>query len=116
MSEILVEVVEPNVGVVALVGEHEAFSADRLAWQLATLQEEGCALVVDLTRTTFIDSSIVSVLLRSRDAARGYGVPLVLVLHEQTGWAVRRVFEITGLDDEFAIARTRAEAVAAVAS
>jgi anti-anti-sigma factor len=116
MSEIRVEVVEPNVGVVSLLGEHEAYSADRLARQLATLQEEGCALVVDLTQTTFIDSSIVSVLLRAREAARTYGVPLVLVLHEQTGWPVHRLFEVTGLQSEFSVAATREAAVEAATS
>jgi anti-anti-sigma factor len=116
MSGIRVEMIEPNVGVVSLQGEHETFSADRLAWQLATLQEEGCALVVDLTETTFIDSSIVSVLLRARDAARDYEVPLILVLHEETGWPVRRMFEVTGLDAEFTVAPTREAAVEAATS
>jgi anti-anti-sigma factor len=116
MSGIHVQMIEPNVGVVALRGEHEAFSADRLSAQLCTLQEEGCALVIDLTETTFIDSSIVSVLLRARDSARSLGVPLVIVLHEGTGWAVRRLFEMTGLDHEFTFAPTRDAAVAAVAA
>jgi anti-anti-sigma factor len=116
MGGIQVEVLESNVAVVALRGEHESFSAERLAWQLATLQEEGCALVVDMTSTTFIDSAIVSVLLRARDAARGYGVPLILVLHENTGWAVRRLFEVTGLETEFSVAATREAAVAAASS
>lgn len=116
MSGIHVEVLESNVAVVTLRGEHEAFGAERLAWQLAALQEEGCALVVDMTGTTFIDSSIVSVLLRARDAARGYGVPLVLVLHENTGWPVRRLFEVTGLESEFSVAATREAAVTAASS
>lgn len=116
MGGIRVEVIEPNVGVVSLQGEHESFSADRLASQLTTLQEEGCALVIDLTETTFIDSSIVSVLLRARDAARQYQVPLILVLHEETGWPVRRLFEVTGLDHEFTVAATREAAVEAASS
>lgn len=116
MSGIQVEMIEPNVGVVALRGEHEAFGAERLALQLTTLQEEGCALVIDLTDTTFIDSSIVSVLLRARDAARTYDVPLVLVIHEATGWAVRRMFEVTGLDGEFTVAPTRDAGVSAASS
>ena len=113
MDSISVELVDTGVAVVTLRGEHEAYSAERLHEQLEALGENGVAIVVDLSETSFIDSSIVSVLLRARDSARDLGVSLVLVIQESTGWAVKRLFEVAQLDEAFAITDSRSKAVEA---
>jgi anti-anti-sigma factor len=113
-SEIGVDRSEPGVAIVAVRGEHEAFSAPRLAGELEALLGEGLAVVVDLSDADFLDSTVVSVLLRARWDARQRGSKLALVVDDSTGWAVRRLFEVTGLDDIFDITRDRETAVATV--
>lgn len=113
MDSISVELVDAGVAVVTLRGEHEAYGAERLHEELQTLGANGLAIVVDLSETSFIDSAIVSVLLRARDSARDLGVSLVLVIQESTGWPVHRLFEVTQLDEAFSIADSRSKAVEA---
>jgi anti-sigma B factor antagonist len=88
---------EPSVAIVVLEGEHELFSAPKLQRQLEALIGEGLSLVVDLAQATFLDSSVVAVLLRVRDRANEAGVPFAIVIDDSTGEPVRRMFEITGL-------------------
>lgn len=113
-SEIVVERPGPGVAVVAVSGEHEMFSAPRLTRELETLIDEGTAIVVDLTQADFLDSAIVSVLLRARWDAQQRGCRLALVLDDSTGWSVSRLFEVTGLTDVFQTAHDRAGGIAAV--
>jgi anti-anti-sigma factor len=103
----------PGVAVVVLVGEHEAFGSARLERQLASLVEEGFAVVVDLSRATFVDSATLLALLRSRRAADERGLGFVLQMDVSTGQYVRRIFDLTRLTSVFATAPTRPEAVAA---
>ena len=93
--------VEADRGSVALVGEHEAYTADKLAKHLRGLLDEGMPVVVDLRHATFLDSTVVGVLIASRKRARELGLEFVLRLGEDTGWPVRRLLEVTGLDAEF---------------
>jgi anti-sigma B factor antagonist len=102
---------EPGVAIVVLEGEHELFSAPKLQRQLDALIGEGLSLVVDLTRATFLDSSVVAVLLRARDGAREKDVPFSIVLDDSSGESVRRMFEITGLASILPVVGSRAEAL-----
>jgi len=86
---------------VALRGEHEAFSADRLARRLDSLLAEGLSVVVDLRATDFLDSTAIGVLLAAQRYAQAKGLTFVLVLGPETGWPVRRVLEVTGLGEQF---------------
>lgn len=104
------------MAIVSVRGEHEAFSAPRLAGELESLLGEGLAVVVDLSEADFLDSTVVSVLLRGRWDARQRGSKLALVVDDSTGWPVQRLFEVTGLDDVFDIARDREAALATVRS
>lgn len=115
-SEIGVNRSEPGVAVVTLRGEHESFSAPRLAGELERLVGEGLGLVIDLSEADFLDSTIVSIILRARFDARERGSKLRVVVAESTGWAVQRLFEVTGLDNVFDISGDRQAAVAAVRS
>lgn len=87
--------------VVTLRGEHEAYTADKLAKQVAGLLDEGLAVTVDLRETAFVDSTVVGVLLAARRRADERGIPFRLLLGDETGWPVRRILEVTGLVDAF---------------
>ena len=105
---------EDGTAIVALRGEHESFTAPKLEQELDILIAEGLAVVVDLSEATFLDSSVVSVLLRAREDLEAHGHKLFLVLDDTTGWSVRRLLEVTGLANVFALAPSRDVAVGAV--
>jgi anti-sigma B factor antagonist len=98
--------------VLAVRGEIDLFTAPELKQVLAESIEAGrVRIVVDLTDTTFLDSTALGVLigavkrLRSRDGA------LAIVNIDEN---ISKTFEITGLDQIFTIVPTREEAVDAV--
>jgi anti-sigma B factor antagonist len=98
--------------VVAVRGEIDLFTAPELKQKLTDAIEGGKSrIVVDLSETTFLDSTALGVLigavkrLRSRDGA------LVIVNVDQN---IAKTFEITGLDQIFTIVGTRDEAVSAL--
>jgi anti-sigma B factor antagonist len=85
--------------VVALRGEHEAMTAERLRSELVTLLDEKRAIEVDLTHATFIDSTTIGVLIDLHRRAEARGLSFSLKLGPETGWPVRRVLEVTRLGD-----------------
>jgi anti-sigma B factor antagonist len=89
--------VEQDRAVVALSGEHEAYTAEKLARQLAALLTEDVDVVVDLRHATFIDSTVVGVLIAAHRRAQDAGLEFVLRVGDETGWPVRRLLEVTGL-------------------
>jgi anti-sigma B factor antagonist len=98
--------------VLAVRGEIDLFTAPELKQVLAEAIEGGrIRIIVDLTDTTFLDSTALGVLigavkrLRSRDGA------LAIVNIDDN---IAKTFEITGLDQIFTIVPTREEAVDAV--
>ncbi len=100
--------------VVAVAGEIDLFTAPELKTAIADAVDAGrTRVVVDLTETSFLDSTALGVLigavkrLRSRDGA------LAIV---NTDPNIARTFEVTGLDQIFTIRPTRDEAVAALDS
>ena len=101
---------DKDVAVVALAGEHDLSTAPELRSQLHAALAEG-GLVIDLSACTFLDSSILGVLLgslrRAREEERGFA--LVLGKGEP---AVRRIFEVTGLTSVFPICDARGPALA----
>jgi anti-sigma B factor antagonist len=96
---IMVTVEQDNASIV-LRGEHEAYTADKLLRQLTALIDEGLSVSVDLREATFIDSTVVGVLIGTRRRAEEHGVDFALVLGRDTGWPVRRLLEITGLQEQ----------------
>ena len=98
--------------VLAVRGEIDLFTAPELKQVLADSIESGrVRIVIDLTETTFLDSTALGVLigavkrLRSRDGA------LAIVNSDEN---IAKTFEITGLDQIFTIVGTREEAIEAV--
>jgi anti-anti-sigma factor len=104
---------EPAVGIVSLVGEHDAYSAHRLADELGLLLDSDVHVAVDLTDATFIDSQTLSALLKARNTAEGRSLGFVLVLSPDDYTQVHRILDMTGLVASFVTRPTREEAVAA---
>ena len=94
---------DPPVAVVALLGEHDVYSSQRLANELAVLLDEGNRIVVDLRDADFVDSTTLSVLLSARYQAEDAGLGFVLVLDEEDYTQVHRILEMTGLRAAFAV-------------
>lgn len=94
---------EPPSAVVALVGEHDAYSSHRLENELVVLLEEGRRIIVDVRDATFVDSTTLSALLSGREAADRRDLDLVLVLSEGSYTPVHQILDITGLRSEFRI-------------
>jgi anti-anti-sigma factor len=102
---------DPPAAVVALAGEHDPYSADRLENELRVLLDEARRIVVDLRDAEFIDSTTLSVLLRGRREAEEAGLGFTVVLPERPYSQVHQLLELTGLGDAFAIFPTLDEAL-----
>ena len=105
---------DPPAAVVALVGEHDAYSAQRLENEFAVLLEEGRRIVVDLRDTEFIDSTTLSVLLVARHRAEQSSLGFALLLSERTYTQVHHILDLTGLGPTFAIFGNLSDALTAV--
>jgi anti-sigma B factor antagonist len=98
--------------VVTVSGDADLYAAANVERELVRLVDEGKrSIVVDLTDATFIDSTMLRVLLNVSKRLRPGGGELIVVCSEQN---IRKIFEITLLDRVFSIFRTREEALAYV--
>ncbi len=104
---------DPPAAVVALVGEHDAYSSPRLENELAVLLDEGQRVVIDLRDTTFVDSTTLSVLLTARHRAERSSLGFVLVLSSEEYTQVHHILDLTGLGSTFAIFGTLDDALSA---
>ncbi len=94
---------------VALTGEVDLYTAPELKQELLRLVEAGARrIIVDLTDTTFIDSTMLSVLLSTLKRLRPGGGQLGIVCSDRN---IRKIFEITLLDRVFPIFASRDEAI-----
>lgn len=95
--------------IVSLGGEVDVHTAPRLDEELARATRAGSRrVVVDLAGASFIDSTVVGVLLRAHERLGRDGGGLVLVSDDPR---ILRVFELTGLDRRLTIERSLAEAI-----
>jgi anti-sigma B factor antagonist len=91
---------------IALRGEWDLYNRPELA--AALLQAEAAAeslIVLDLSRATFIDSSVLGALVEARKRLEEQ-VEIAVVAEDRQ---IRKVFEITGLDGVFALYESLAE-------
>jgi anti-sigma B factor antagonist len=92
-----------NSFVIAAEGEADMYTAPRLEQALeGVVGLGGTSVVLDLAQVTFIDSTVLSTLLRFRERFKALGGDLVIVSEDRR---VIRTFEITGLDRLFTIER-----------
>ena len=98
VRDLIIQRPETDRAVVSLIGDHDSFSADRVAREVRALLDEGFDVQIDLRDATFVDSTTVGVLIEAHRYARASGRGFTVVIGETTGWAVRRLFELTQLD------------------
>ena len=98
--------------VLAVCGEIDQFTGLALKQAITACVADGRSrIVVDLTQTTFLDSSALGVLIGAVRHVRDSGGALAIV-NVDAGSA--KTFQLTGLDQILAIVATREEAVQAV--
>ena len=104
---------EPNTAVIGLKGEVDLYTCPEFKQELLRVIGEGALLVVvDLTETTFIDSTGLGVLVRGVERLNTEGGRLAVVCVDPN---MVKVFEVTGLDRVFSIYASREEALARAA-
>jgi anti-sigma B factor antagonist len=111
--------VEDSAGaftVIKVRGEADAYSAPRLRSDLSSALGTTSPLVIDLSQATFIDSTVVGILLESLAEYEKRERPLVLLLPDGSAPEVHRLFELTGLTSLLPVVRSWDEAASRVAS
>jgi len=86
-----------GVAVIVVEGEHDVYTAPSLGEQLDSLLEERMPFVIDLTSATFVDSSLLRVLLEARRRSEEQGVGFAVAVPSNDSGPVKRVLDITGL-------------------
>jgi anti-sigma B factor antagonist len=114
-GELALERTDAGLAVLTISGEHDLSTAPNLRRRLGSLLDEGTDTVIDLSPATFIDSSILGVILdgRRRAADREIGFAVV---HANGADAVDRVLEVTGLRAELPVHARREDAFTAASS
>jgi anti-sigma B factor antagonist len=106
------EALDDQRHVVAVGGEIDLFTAPELKAAIGEALESGhTRIVVDLSATTFLDSTALGVLIGAVKRLRSRDGVLTIV---NTDPNIAKTFEITGLDQIFTIRPTRDEAVEAL--
>jgi anti-sigma B factor antagonist len=94
---------------VCLEGDFDLSNAAALSTEVDRTLKNGNNLILDLSEATFIDSSVVHVLVQASEAANGNGRGVVLQLG--TAAIVERVLEIAEIERVLPRAHERQEAV-----
>ena len=102
--------VDEDTHVVSVAGEIDLFTAPEFKQRMSAPIDDGRSnLIVDLSRTTFIDSSSLGVLIGAHRRLKLRGGSLVVVCDDE---AISKTFKITGLDGVFTLAPTVEAALA----
>lgn len=101
-GEIGLDRTDSGVTVLTISGEHDLNTAPQLRGQLDHLLGGGDPIVIDLTPASFIDSSIIGVVLEGRRRADDAGTGFA-VAHGEGADAVGRVLEVTRLREELPV-------------
>jgi anti-sigma B factor antagonist len=108
--DISTEKAESDAIVLSLTGEVDLYTCPELKTELLRVIDEGAkVVVVDLSGTTFIDSTGLAVLIRGAERLRTSDGRLTVVVVDPS---LRKIFEVTGLDRIFTIHGSRDEALA----
>ena len=100
--EIVDRKVDDDTHVIAVSGEIDLFTAPEFKQRMSAPIDEGRSnLIVDLSATTFIDSSSLGVLIGAHRRLKLRGGALVVVSDSE---AITKTFKITGLDGVFTLA------------
>ena len=106
--------VDDDTHVVAVSGEIDLFTAPEFKERMSAPIDAGRShVVVDLSETTFIDSSSLGVLIGAHRRLKLRGGSLVVVC---TNEAITKTLKITGLDGVFTLVHTLDDALSVGAS
>ena len=112
--DVKTEQISDDTTVIALSGEVDLYTAPEFKQQLLETIGQGTKeVVVDLSDTTFIDSTTLGVLVGGVKRLRPNGGRLSLVCTDRN---IAKIFEITGLDKVFPIHGSRDEALQSLSS
>src|SRR3954449_3438017 len=101
--------VDDDTHVVSVRGEIDLFTAPEFKQRMSALIDAGVQrLVVDLSGTTFIDSSSLGVLIGAHRRLKQRNGSLVVVCDNDT---IVKTFKITGLDGVFTLVRSLDDAL-----
>ncbi len=108
---------DAGLALLSMRGEHDLDTAPSLRAQLDQLIASANGVVIDLSPATFIDSTILGVILEARRRSDDAGVGFAVVQADGDGGAaVSRVLEVTGLRVELPVHASREEGLAAASS
>jgi anti-sigma B factor antagonist len=111
-GELALERIDQGLAVLTISGEHDLSTAPQLRRRLSGLLDERTPMVIDLSPATFIDSSILGVILDGRRRAAQADIGFA-VARSNGADAVDRVLEVTGLRAELPVHTLREEALGA---
>jgi anti-sigma B factor antagonist len=109
-GQIDVEPLSDTTAAIILRGEHDVYTVPTLRGRLDELHGQSLDVLIDLSQTTFLDSSVLGALLAATETARAQQRDVAVVLGDPPTQAVARIFEVTGLSDVLATHPTRAGA------
>lgn len=95
---------------VELAGEHDLSTAPALREELGRVLADGASAVVDLSEVTFIDSSVVGVLLNAHRSTAGLDGQRVLVVAPASA-PPARLLDFVGARDVLHVFASRASAL-----
>jgi anti-sigma B factor antagonist len=106
------EQLDGDAYVISLSGEVDLYTAPDFKQKLLeVIGQGGKEVVIDFSKTTFIDSTTLGVLVGGVKRLRPNGGQLSLVCADRN---ITKIFEITGLDKVFPIYESRGEAIAQI--
>jgi anti-sigma B factor antagonist len=115
-NPIVLEDAAEDVVVVVVEGEHDIYTAPTLRERLDEAIGRGAGVVVDLTRATFVDSSVLGALLDARRRALESAQGFIVCVGDTVEPGVQRILDITGLVPVLPVMRGRDEAIEAARS
>lgn len=110
-SEITVGRIGAGIYVVELIGDHGFHNSREIAATLRTLAHRNCCLVLDLSRATSVDSSVIREIVLANDNAAGIGHRFRVQVREEGH--IEQVLRLTSLDRVVPVYHSRREALAA---
>jgi anti-anti-sigma factor len=107
---VTIEVVASSAAVVTLGGDHDVASLDAIT-DAFDVAGGGRDLLVDLSECTFIDSTIIKLLLRTMRLQEANDARLELVIDSNGTGHVARVAELMGIADVIPTHQTRSQGI-----
>lgn len=114
VGEVRTEPGDNGAQVAVLTGEHDLGTVPAVREAFEGVVAKGTPLIVDLSGTTFVDSSILGAVLDIRRQAGEADLGFAVV-SDGAAEPVRRVLEVTGLAEELPVHPSREAAYAALA-